>query len=68
MRRLLGRHHIIDAASARFNGCALCVFQQAPKEWLSFPDESVLTTDPEMAAELTAMSKGNFFDRMLQAV
>ena len=38
------------------------------KEWLSFPDESVLTTDPEMAAELAAMSKGNFFDRMLQAV
>ena len=38
------------------------------KEWLSFPDESVLATDSEMAAALAAMSKCNFFDRMLQAV
>jgi len=38
------------------------------KDWLSFPDESVLTKDPGMAAELAAMSKGDFFDQMLRAV
>lgn len=34
------------------------------KQWLSFPDKSVLMKDPEMGAEFAAMSKGVFFDQM----